>query len=143
MVEVLQRCSRLQGVDNRLCKALTYARSVTADAPTLEAKPSQAHKLSQRLTPEVIEQIIADHAAGSSTRKLGLKYDLHRNSVTRLLQAEGVTRPRTRITDEHVEQAKNLFNEGLSVAKAAQQLGIAPTTMTRAFQVRGLPTSHG
>ena len=142
-MEVLQRCSRLQGVDVRLCKALNHARSVTLGAPELLAPPSRPHKLAQRLAPEVIEQIIVDYLAGSSTRKLGLKYGLHKNSILGLLKRNDVSKPRTKITDEQVDQALKLFRDGHSLVKAAQQLGLASTTMVRAFQRRGLPTRHG
>jgi hypothetical protein len=141
LVEVLRRYSGHPTVTKQLLEAHSYAQTVTirkcrASRPVLPPP----RKLSQRLPEELIEQLGADYIAGASTRKIASQYKIAKTSVIRLLEKQGIVRPRSRITDEQVSEALGLFRAGLSVKAASLKLGIATTTLVSAFRSRGLPT---
>lgn len=138
---MLQRYSRQQAVAKRLSKTTSYARSVTTDVDShaWESQP-RIHKLDQRLSLETVEALFADYLAGMSSRAVAEKYGIQKNSVLGLLKRHGVARPRTVVTDEQADQAVQLLQSGIALKPAAELLELAPTTLARALQSRGLPT---
>jgi hypothetical protein len=140
-VEVLRRYSRQQAVADRLCKALEYALTVSFEAAPPPARPvPKIHKLSQRLSLETVVALIADYEAGLKGKALAEKYGIQKNSVLGLLKQHGVARDRTVVSDEQAAAAVALLTAGVALKRAAEQLGIAPTTLGRALRARGLPT---
>ncbi len=142
-MELLGRYSRESGLHQKLDRAWQHAQTIpTKDLTLLPPPVVRPRQLSRRLSAEQITNMITDYQAGLSSRQVADRYDISKQSALKILRQHQVTRPRSRITDERVYKAKALFDQGLSVAKAANKLGIPATTLTRAFRKRGLPTSH-
>jgi hypothetical protein len=143
LVEVLRRYSGHPTVTKRLLETHSYAQTVTIkNHRTPQPVRVPARNLLRRLPEELVEQLAADYIAGASTRQLASQYGIAKTSVIKLLEKQGVVRPRSRITDEQVAEALEHFQSGLSVKAASIKLGIATTTLASAFRRRGLPTRH-
>ncbi|MBV9484819.1 MAG: hypothetical protein JO246_02055 [Frankiaceae bacterium] len=84
--------------------------------------------------------MILDYQAGTSSRELAAKYDVPKSSVLVLLRNEGVVRPPSRISDELIERAGELIQDGKSVAIVADELEVAVRSLYHQLRVRGLPT---
>jgi len=101
---------------------------------------SPPRKLRSRLPRSIVSKIVADYQAGSSSRELSAKYELPKSSVLVILKKEGVTRPEVRLTDNQIEAAVRLIQDGKSVSIAATELDVAVRTLYHQLKVRGLPT---
>ncbi|HVW23264.1 MAG TPA: hypothetical protein VHB51_02160 [Candidatus Saccharimonadales bacterium] len=113
------------------------------DLPTVADEPvvtSPPRKLRARLPRSIVSKLVADYQAGSSSRTLAAKYEMPRSSVLRLLDQEGVLRPRIQTDDALISKACELIAAGSSVIQAAEQLGINKRTLYHQLKVRGLPT---
>jgi hypothetical protein len=100
----------------------------------------RVHKLELRLAPETVAALIEDYLGGMPSRACGQKFGLAKNSVLGVLKQHGVSRPRIEISDEALDQAVNLLARGVALKPIAEGMGLAPSTLQRALQSRGLPT---
>jgi AraC-like DNA-binding protein len=101
---------------------------------------SPPRKLRKRPPRSIIAQMILDYQAGLSMRDLAAKYELPKTGVLNILHAEGVARPRERITEQQIRQATRLIHRGDTINKAAAKLGVSNSTLRYQLKRRGLPT---
>lgn len=100
---------------------------------------SPPRKLRSPLPRSISSRLISDYQAGSSSRKLAATYGLPKTSVLNILKNAGVLRAREQITEEQVLLANRLIQNGASVSKAAEALGVARRTLYYQLKARGFP----
>ncbi len=83
-------------------------------------KVTRIHKVGQRLTPTVLEQIAYDYHAGMTSRELMARYDLGKGTVLRVLRSQGVEIRNQSLTPEQCKQAIALYQDGWSLAKVGR-----------------------
>lgn len=138
LVELLRRYSGESNGITPLDKAWIGTRSIrTRPSETTPPTPKrQPYKINQRLPSATVTQLIADYLTGASSREVAERYGIAKQSALRLLRDHQVARPRSRITEAQVDHAAALVEGGLSIATAAQRVGVPPTTMRRALKKR-------
>src|SRR5579859_328687 len=113
-VELMQRYSKLADVSR-------IGRSNGA-RPVPVARP-RVHNVRKRLGLEVVVQLVADYQAGVPTTALTRKYGIGNGTVLRILDDHGITRRHQSLTDEQVQQAIVLYQQGWPLARVGKQLG--------------------
>ncbi len=68
-----------------------------------------------------------------------LTYNLGKGTVLRLLREHDVQLRRQRMTPAEVEQAAQLYGQGLSIAAVGAKLGYGEGTIWRALKHAGVP----
>ena len=146
LVELLGGYSRLHSV-------LEMLRTVTGRLETAvhgrQAKHEPAvkrHKITQRLSPETIAQILAEYQSGISTPVLAKQYDISTTAVKRLLHINGVlVRRYHRLSEDEVLAAVKLYEAGWSLAKIGRKLDADDETVRRRLQQHKVPMrgAHG
>ncbi len=110
----------------------------------LAPRPPQ-ERLSRRLTPDRLAQLVADYETGVPTTELVSRYGIAKGSVIRLLHDRGVIMRLQSPTAEQIEQAIKLYATGLSLAAVGERLGFTAHTIRRVLLGSGVQTrdSHG
>lgn len=96
----------------------------------------RAHALDRRLSPEALQQLLGDYQAGVSANQLAVRYQLGRSSIRRLLRESGVPRRYQAMTEDEIDQAVDLYESGLTISRAAIQLGRPQSTVQTALSRR-------
>jgi hypothetical protein len=112
----------------------------SSESDDLGTVVSPPRMLRGRLPKSVVSKIVAEYQAGSSSLELAAKYDIPKSSLLVMLKREGVVRTAERISNEQIEEASRLIQQGKSVAIAATELDIAVRSLYHQLKVRGLPT---
>jgi hypothetical protein len=119
-VELVRRYSKLP--QPRLADFLDS--SLPARTP-----PKPRYRLTQRLKPGQIDQLLADYRAGATTRGLAEKYNVSKTAVTELLTAHNVPLRHQGLSPNQVAEAIRLYAGGQSVAQAADSLGLSSSSV--------------
>jgi hypothetical protein len=139
MVVVLARYGREHQLSKQLQKTRQLLRSVDFErrsAPLLPPRPS--FKLAQRLAPAVIDQIVLDYQDGRTTNELVVQYGISHGSVVKVLHQGGVAMRNQGLRPEQIEQAAELYREGMSVARVGKLFDVDGTTAWTALQKAGV-----
>jgi len=100
--------------------------------------PKFRYRLTQRLEPDKIEQLLAGYSAGATTRDLAEKYKVGKTAVTELLAAHQVPLRHQGLSRSQVAEATQLYTAGQSVAQAARALGVSPSSVYDALKRSGV-----
>jgi hypothetical protein len=129
----------LASVPPDVVRLLEQVQAMTADPPNRTHVPILQQQ--RRLAKGDVERLLVDYASGLSTRALASKYGIHRETVSAVLQREGVDRrPHVRkLTDQDVTLAAALYGSGASLASVGIAFGADAATVRRAFTKAGVP----
>ncbi len=108
-------------------------RDVRTSQPCKSTTP-RVHAVHRRLSPDVIQQLIADYQAGTPSTQLMVNYNLGKGTVLRLLREHGVQLRRQRMSPDEIDQALQLYGQGLSIAAVGSKLGYGDGTIWRALK---------
>lgn len=139
VVELLGGYSRFHAV-------LETLRTVTSRLETArhgrQAKQEPAvkrHKITQRLAPETIAQIVASYQIGITTPALAKQYDISPTAVKRLLHTNRVQLRRYhRLSENEVLAAAKLYESGWPLAQIARKLDVDDETVRKGFRRVGV-----
>lgn len=112
------------------------------DRPAVEAVGSSTPK---KLSGRVTAEIVARYEAGETVRDIARALHLARGTVSvHLSKAQVGRRPRS-MTEEQINQAVVLYEQGFSLARVGEQLGFTAWTILRALRDRGVAIrdTHG
>ena len=135
-VELMQRYSKLADVSK------TYRSGAVPGVPLERTNRSthRIHNVRKRLGPEAIAQLVSDYQAGASTLALMQQYSIGKGTVLGILDDHGVTRRHQPLTEDQVQQAIELYQQGWSLARVGRRLGRDDTlihlTLKRAVVAR-------
>jgi predicted DNA-binding protein YlxM (UPF0122 family) len=104
--------------------------------PRMPIRPR--YRLTQRLEPGQVDQLVADYRAGATTRELAERYHVSKTAVTELLTAHNVPLRRQGLSPSQVAEAIRLYAAGQSVAQAAQSLGASPSSVYDSLKRSGV-----
>lgn len=134
-VELLRHLSNQPRVRLRLAKTQRLLDGMTPRTDTPPQLPPR-QKVTRRLAPETIDQLLADYRAGSSTPQLAERYGISKTSVKRLLHDHGVAVRLRGLDDTDTERASELRSRGLSLEAIARKLGYSRKAVTTALSSR-------
>jgi transposase-like protein len=90
-----------------------------------------------RLSEDHVRQLCAEYENGVTTRTIASRYGIGKTTVTRLLREHGVPLRYQGLSPEQAQQAIQLYEAGLSVAKAARELGLPINSVYDALKAAG------
>ncbi|MFC9029188.1 hypothetical protein [Streptomyces arboris] len=89
----------------------------------------------QMLSLDAVAELVEAYRNGDTEQALTRKYEVRRNTVDRHLERAGVAkRPTAKMTPAKVEQATELYGQGLST----NQIGISGSTVWKALKWAGV-----
>jgi hypothetical protein len=91
-----------------------------------------------RLTNEQRAALAADYETGLPTTELTTRYGLAKGTVLRLIEEAGIPMRRRGLSQETAEQARLLYESGLSLAAVGERLSQVPTSVSRALKRMGV-----
>ncbi|MFH5208603.1 helix-turn-helix domain-containing protein [Antrihabitans sp. NCIMB 15449] len=108
--------------------------------PSKPVKTGRTHALKRQVGRAEVDEIVAKYESGISTNQLMAEHHLAKRTIAALLKANGVTMRRQGLTDQDIDHAAILYEEGWSLAWIAANRfdGISPTTVSRALRRKGI-----
>lgn len=126
--------------------AWTLLENAAALAVKLDArarKPKAArpgvHAARRRLSPETVNQLVADYEAGKSSTVLMKTYDLGKGTVLSILEEHGVQMRGQGLPATRLQEAVEFYNAGLSLKRVAGRLDCSAETVRHALLAAGVP----
>ena len=99
---------------------------------------SQPHKITQRLTPEQIEELVEAYRAGETAAALSRQWKISRGTVARLLETRGVELHQRGLSDVELAAAIGLYAAGQSLVVISKQLDQNPSSIRDALVRAGV-----
>lgn len=141
-MEVLRRTSNNYGVVQRVGRLTRHLQQHAEDPPRVSVPPKPARRrprtLLQRLSEEVVKEIVAAYHAGATTREVGERFGLAHSSINKLLRQHGIVARRRSPGADEIRQAVELYEAGLSTRVIAGHLGFGASTILRALVEAGV-----
>ena len=105
-----------------------------------EEEARLSNPVQPRLTDAEVDNLVAQHEAGSTIETLALELKIHRTTVMAHLERRGVrTRAPRKPTDGMVTEAARRYTAGETLAEIAATFDVAPSTLTRELRLAGIP----
>jgi hypothetical protein len=123
-VEVAGRYSNLCEQGERLRELLEMVPG--GSLPAISRTLRQAQR---RLRGAEIEKLVTAYLCGSTVYELADQFDVHRHTVSEILERRGVSRRYQKLSSEQIAAACSLYRSGLSLTKVGDQLGRRPETI--------------
>ncbi len=99
----------------------------------------QAHRLSQRLSTEVIEAIVSEYLAGEQISAIACDRNLSEYAVSTVLHSCDVAVGLAPLSQAEIDNACELYAAGRSIAHIAEWLGRAYSSVHKALTIAGVP----
>ena len=106
----------------------------------LVADPAVFARLHRRLSPTERSELAQAYGGDQTVMVLANRFDVSRTTVLRVLHDEGVSLPYRKMGSAELEEARRLYESGLSFTQVGRHLGVDPKTVHNAFRRAGLPT---
>ena len=91
--------------------------------PAKKPRPTQRYRLTDRFTPEELDQLVTRYQAGETSTALAREYGIAKSTFLRLLAERGVgTRPRG-LTPGKEEEILRLRKQGMIIREIAKRVG--------------------
>lgn len=95
-------------------------------------------KRAKRLSAAEKAELLAEYESGTLVRDIAEKFDVHRVTVSNLVEAAGMT-PRSRgLGPQQVIEAADLYTAGQSLAKLGDRYGVNAETVRQALRRIGV-----
>lgn len=86
----------------------------------------------RHLTSDDESHIVELYLAGQTIYELGTQFEVHRDRISRVLEASGIDRRYHQIVDVDLDRAVELQRGGLNQQQVADELGVGRTTLVKA-----------
>jgi hypothetical protein len=86
---------------------------------------------------EEILDLVQGYRAGLTVYELASQFGIHRETVSSVLEREGVQRRRRPLSTSQIEKASVLYESGWSLARVGAELGCDASTVWRALAKLG------
>ncbi|XUK63971.1 Helix-turn-helix domain containing protein [Plantibacter sp. RU18] len=93
----------------------------------------QPTRLSRRLSPELVTEIVDNYEAGITTTALCAEYSLSKGGLLKILGERGVEMRRQSLDAEQLNEAIRLYETGLSLQAVATRLGVSYNCVRQRF----------
>jgi uncharacterized protein (DUF433 family) len=104
----------------------------------MRSKKIRARQVQRRLTPEQVDQLVAEYQAGDSMLQLAKSWRLHRTTVAEHLGRAGIAVRQRGISTERLGDAARLYQDGWSCQRLASHFGCNAETMRQALKQAGV-----
>jgi Helix-turn-helix domain len=114
--------------------------------PSAEIQPlSELRRRSPRLISTQVEELVERYVAGDIIRVIAADLQVNRTTVAHHLRTRGVLTRRRPLTPGQVVQAAAAYQEGTSLARIGEHLGVDSSTVWRALIKAGvrMRDTHG
>jgi hypothetical protein len=98
--------------------------------------PKQIH---HRLQPAQVDEVVHRYLAGATLKELGKQYQVHRTTISELLEQRGVQRRYRSLSLDQVADAVKLYESGLSLVRVGEILRVNSGTVWQALKRNGVP----
>jgi len=132
-VEVLGRYSNHTDQGTRVQCLLQMAPN-TPEAP----KTRTARQVQHRLAPAETDSLVSDYLAGHSVYDLAVQYQVHRSTVSRILERNGVARRYRLLEGDKLQAAILSYQNGSSLASIGSELGVSLGTVWGGLRKAGI-----
>jgi transposase-like protein len=104
-----------------------------------DAAPHRSeYRTARRLSPAEVDELVGAYQEGAAVHELAARFSVHRATISRHLEQQGVeTRPPT-LTATDVAQAADLYRMGWSLATIGERYGTTSSTVRRYLLAAGL-----
>ena len=114
---------------------LTKLLAMTPDGCPVALVPSR--QIQRRLQLDEINRLVIMYAKGETVNELAKQFSIHRTTVLAILRRAD-TPLRTKMDEQQLKDAIELYESGLSLKKIAVPLGVDPETVRRALKKAGV-----
>lgn len=125
-----------------LVKGLTEAASgVIPQVVAAEVDPAIATDArdNRMLSPDEVAELVEAYRRGATERSLAERFRAHRHTISRHLQQAGIAkRPMTKMTEQLVARAQELYEAGWGTPKIGRELGVNASTVGKALKRAGV-----
>jgi hypothetical protein len=133
VVEVLGRYSNLCDQGERIQDLL---RIVPEGSPEVNLRTPK--QVQHRLSPNEIDNLVRLYRTGARVDELAAHFYIHRNTVSEILNRQGVPRRRQGIPSELLSEVVSAYVAGSSLAVLGSQLSVDPATVSRTLRHAGV-----
>lgn len=110
----------------------------TRIAPEVQ-RHGHRHKVADRFPAGQLSQIAQEYVDGATSTGLCRTYQLSKSAVLKILKDAGVDMRMRPLTGEQIQAGRALYESGLSLSRAASQMGVPQDTLRRALLAAGVP----
>jgi hypothetical protein len=132
-VEVAGRYSNLRDQDKCIQELLAIVPQGSS-----EANFRTPRQVQRRLNSDEVDELVTQYQAGVKVRELAAIFGIHRDTVSEILDRQGVTRRQRGIPPELVDQVIASYQSGSSLATIGAKLLVDPGTVALALRNAGL-----
>jgi hypothetical protein len=134
MVGVLERYSNLFDQGERLQTLLEIVPEGSS-----EVKLRTPRQVQNRLTKAQAAELVAAYEVRLGVLDLAQLFDIHRDTVSSILNRRGVVRRRRGITKELLDETIKDYQAGWSLSRLGTKLAVDPGTVAAALKKAGVP----
>lgn len=128
---------------DEVARLAQLSRNMQSEATCQEKQSAPHRRIRRRLSPEVIETLVARYMAGEETPALSREYGISASGLRDLLRAKGVSLRGHAITPKDVERAMRLHERGWTITKIASETGYSRDTIRTALRRHGVALRSG
>jgi hypothetical protein len=132
------------GLTGGSSKQSSLFRRLAQELPALlrrrkpESKSAKQRQVQRRLTPEQVDQLVAEYQAGDDMKVLADRWRVHRTTVAGHLRRGRVTLRRQGLPIERFDEAIRLYGEGLPLERLAKRFDSDDETVRQALKRAGV-----
>ena len=104
----------------------------------LEPITRTTKQVHRRLLPAQIDELVASYQAGATLRELSEQFQIHRASISTVLERQNLPRRYRMVEGARLEEAIRDYNNGNSIISIATKLGVAGDTVRKALNRAGV-----
>jgi hypothetical protein len=134
LVEVMGRYLNPSDQGKRLRQVLEMVPSGLQTA--IPRTPKQTHR---RLQPLQVDEVVSRYLVGATLKELGKHYQVHRTTISELLEQRGVQRRYRSLSVDQVAEAVKLYKSGLSLVRVGEVLQVNAGTVWQALKRKSVP----
>jgi hypothetical protein len=138
-----------QDLIRRYSNRILWSKSLN-DLPIATADPVKdtvrvLRRTATRLSECQIAALVDAYLAGATVYELATRFNIHRVTVSAHLHRQGITVRRQGLDTEGIAHAVRLYQDGWSVARIGERLGVDGGTVWTALRTQGiaLRDTHG
>jgi predicted HTH domain antitoxin len=122
---------------------LAALRAVVAKLPKLadpvaERPRTEAPRQARQLKGDRAAALVSDYSAGASIKEVTERYGVHRLTAYKIIERHGVAIRKRRLTEDEIELAVRLYEQGMSQARIAEQIGASSDGVRYQLLKRGI-----
>ncbi|OLT41638.1 hypothetical protein BJF85_04190 [Saccharomonospora sp. CUA-673] len=93
----------------------------------------------RRLPDDLVQQLIEGYKSGATVYELGDQFGIERRTASAILHRHGVPMRRRGLSEEQIDDAARLYQQGWSLARIAARMDVAAGTVRQRLYERGVP----